>query len=227
MDKSVSILSRYPTALRPIVNSVMVDLLRLILSFVISKIDKKNAFQKVLSFLCPLNDIARYIKAELITLGADDSQNLQVNNNLDIINEGIKYYGLKEKPGKESDPILYKMISEVFGEGHDDGEISWCGLWLGMVFDKLGYEKPDQWWVARNWAKIGEPVELKDIQKGDLVIYWRYSPQDWRGHVHIYSGDRNDEYLYGLGGNQRNEVSVAMYPISRIVAIRRFSQNIA
>ena len=220
-NSSVNIIQKYPTSLRPIVNIVATDILRMILSYVVSKIDTKGMFQKMLAFMCPLENIADHVRGEIIALGIVDANNLQVNTNIDIIAEGIKYYGLKERPGRDSDPQIYDMISEVFGEGYDDGEISWCGLWLGKVFDKLGYDKPAKWWVARNWKNIGEPVELKDIKQGDIVTYWRYSPNDWRGHVHIYSGEQNDKYLYGLGGNQRNEVSVAMYPKERIVAIRR------
>lgn len=138
-----------------------------------------------------------------------------------IICEGIKDYGLKEIHGGKSNPKILDWIKRSFPWATDDSTISWCGIWLAIVFSRIGLNPPDKFTVARNWTKIGEEVSLSDIRQGDICIFWRESISSWKGHVAIYTGQKDDKYLYVLGGNQSNKVGIKGYSIERLLSIRR------
>lgn len=96
---------------------------------------------------------------------------------------------------------------------------NWCGVFIGALLYELGYELPPRPQVARSYLKIGEPVDTPRI--GDLVVFWRVSPNDWRGHVSIYI--REDETgIYCLGGNQSGKVQIKKYEKIKVLGFRRF-----
>ena len=95
---------------------------------------------------------------------------------------------------------------------------NWCGVFVGSLLAELGYELPPKPQVARSYLKIGEPVSEPAI--GDLVVFWRVSPDDWRGHVSIYI--REDETgIYCLGGNQKGKVQILKYNKNKLLGFRR------
>ena len=94
----------------------------------------------------------------------------------------------------------------------------WCGVFCGSLLAELGYELPPKPQVARSYLKIGEPVSEPVI--GDIVVFWRVSPSDWRGHVSIYI--REDETgIYCLGGNQKGKVQILKYSKEKLLGYRR------
>ncbi|MCP4217083.1 MAG: TIGR02594 family protein [bacterium] len=101
--------------------------------------------------------------------------------------------------------------------------INWCGGFMFWLFQKAEISIPlvfPMWIVARKWLKVG--VSVKKPQTGDIVIYWRHSKKDWRGHVGVFlafSADRKK--IYTLGGNQGGMVSVRAYSASRVLGFRR------
>ena len=138
-----------------------------------------------------------------------------------LICEGLKDYGLKEVAGSMSNPEILQMIQEQFDWATDDSKISWCGIWLGKIFERLSMKPPKDHVLARRWLKAGFSVPLNEIKQGDLCVFWRGSKNDWRGHVGIYAGQQTDKYLHILGGNQNNKVGINSYAKSRLLDIRR------
>ena len=103
---------------------------------------------------------------------------------------------------------------------HVPPKSNWCGLFIGAMLLKSGYELPPKPQVARSYLKIGTPVDKPML--GDLAIFWRVSPNDWRGHVSIYI--REDETgIYCLGGNQKGKVQILKYSKEKLLGFRRIT----
>ena len=131
------------------------------------------------------------------------------------------YLGEREIDGPRGNPIIQRIIDKVMSEvdnnHHDDSSIAWCAIFMSYFFMRCGVvDKPII--AARKWNKVGTKVD--DPQFGDIVIYWRYSVNDWRGHVGIYLRRVGDQ-IYTLGGNQSDAVTVTPYAASRLLEYRR------
>ena len=85
-------------------------------------------------------------------------------------------------------------------------------------------------WRARSWLRIGRPISLEQAVPGfDVVILKRGGrgqpgPNVIKapGHVLFYGGSQGKE-VYGVGGNQNNEVNVSAYPVARVLGVRRLA----
>ena len=65
------------------------------------------------------------------------------------------------------------------------------------------------------------------MQKGDIVVFPRGN-QGWQGHVGFYVQTQvhnGKEYWLILGGNQDNKVRYDLFPVNRVIGIRRFVQK--
>ncbi|MFK7822796.1 MAG: TIGR02594 family protein [Oligoflexales bacterium] len=99
---------------------------------------------------------------------------------------------------------------------------NWCGVFAGWLLTKNGFELPPRPQVARSYLKVGKPVEEPQI--GDLVVFWRVDPKDWRGHVSIFI--REDESgIYCLGGNQQGKVQIVKYNKFKLLGYRRIQDE--
>lgn len=86
--------------------------------------------------------------------------------------------------------------------GPAPASVAWCGSFLSFVFTAVGIANPRSK-SARAWLKFGS--ELDVIKPGCVVVYKRGpAPQ---GHVQIVLHAAGDT-IWGIGGNQRNAVSV-------------------
>lgn len=142
-------------------------------------------------------------------------------NNLALFNEAIKYHGVKEIPGKQHNSIIVGWSQRILSWVNDD-EISWCSSFLNAMAENVGLEHSGKA-NARSWLDVGTPIENPVI--GDVVIYWRVSPTDWRGHVGIFVGYSYDgKSILTLGGNQSNQVNISPYSVDRLLGFRRLKQ---
>lgn len=101
---------------------------------------------------------------------------------------------------------------------YDWRNVAWCGAFVGTVmrmydphvkfdFNILG---------ARQWMKFG--VECSP-QYGAVLVFWRGSPNGWKGHVGLYVGEDATHY-HVLGGNQSNAVTVSRIKKTRLIGAR-------
>lgn len=134
----------------------------------------------------------------------------------DIIAQALKLYGQKEFPGKPSNPVILDMLKRLLSWAEDD-EINWCSAFVKYVAEEAGYDTSGATAAARSWLNIGAETTAPEI--GDVVVFWRVSPRDWRGHVAFYISE-DSNYIYCLGGNQGNKVSIAPYSKSRLLGFR-------
>jgi cell wall-associated NlpC family hydrolase len=67
-------------------------------------------------------------------------------------------------------------------------------------------------------------VSINEAQIGDVVILSRGLDPD-AGHVGLYAGRGGlGLTVFLLGGNQTNGVTVAEFPVSRVLGIRRITE---
>ena len=136
----------------------------------------------------------------------------------ELLIELLKFYGLKEVFGPESNPEILKMFKEIgYSWVKDDSTTAWCSAALNYFCKKLGYERSGKL-DARSWLKTG--YEVKEPNIGDIVVFWRNKINSWEGHVGLYINEEK-EGIYTLGGNQENMIKISPYPKSRVLGYRR------
>lgn len=121
--------------------------------------------------------------------------------------------GVSEVPGPISNPRINIYLVGVGQEPND--EIPWCAAFVNHCLESAGRRgttKPN----ARSYLQWGAPTGPKT---GAIAILWRGQRDGWQGHVAFYL-DQSDTHLYLLGGNQRDRVSVAIYPRERLLGLR-------
>jgi hypothetical protein len=73
--------------------------------------------------------------------------------------------------------------------------------------------------MARSYETWGEDASASP-RVGDVVTIWRDKKSSPWGHTFFYAGETKT-HIKGLGGNQNDAVTVALFPKSRVLAIRR------
>lgn len=136
-----------------------------------------------------------------------------------MIHKALTQYGIKEIQGPVSNNpeiIKYFVASSQLWVKTD--ETAWCSAFVNWVAKETGHEYTGEL-NARSWLKVGEPIE--HFQRvGDVVVLWRVSKKDWRGHVGLFISE-DEDYIWILGGNQGNMVCIKPYPKHRLLGYRR------
>ena len=128
--------------------------------------------------------------------------------------------GVRELPGAaHSDRVLeYLDVCRKdvggnlgnWGAGRD--ETPWCSAFVNWCLLRSGIEGTRNA-AARSWLKWGRHETV--MQPGCIVVLSR----DGGGHVGFYVAS-DGERVTLLGGNQGDRVSVASYPLDRVVGVR-------
>jgi uncharacterized protein (TIGR02594 family) len=116
--------------------------------------------------------------------------------------------GTKEIAGPASNPEIDDWFAKLGFSYMDD--TAWCAAFVGAMLEASGL-RSTRALNARSYMEWGEPT--LDPQEGDLVVFWRVSRRDWRGHVGFFVRREGDKIIT-LGGNQNDQVSEKAYPIS-------------
>jgi len=125
-------------------------------------------------------------------------------------------YGIREILGPEDNPEIMKYYHET-GRGWVDSETTaWCDAFADWCTWKAG-GVPTPGLNAREWLRYGDAVDDPSLM--DMVVLWRESINSWKGHVGFFI-NKDDEYIYILGGNQNNSVCIQPYPIGRLLGYR-------
>lgn len=135
----------------------------------------------------------------------------------DLLLELLRHYGMQEVAGPKSNPDILAMAEELGIPMDDDSLTSWCSISLCYFAKKLGYEQPNSA-AARSWLTM--PIKVMKPALGDVVVLWRESPASWKGHVALFVNWDNN-FVYLLGGNQSDSISIAKFPKDRIIGVRR------
>ena len=132
----------------------------------------------------------------------------------------LSQIGVKEIKGIKDNPQIIKYFDEIGFNGKQlKDETAWCSAFANWIAKTSGLKYSGKL-DARSWINTGCKVKPSTARVGDVLVFWRVSKSDWRGHVGFYINEDDDNY-YVLGGNQSNSVCIKPYPKHRLLSIQR------
>jgi uncharacterized protein (TIGR02594 family) len=138
-----------------------------------------------------------------------------------------RYLDVGEFHGDEDHPAIQWWLMNAGQGRHAHDEIPWCGAFVHHPAWELDLPRPRFPARARSWLTVGTPIDLAEAVRGfDIVVLKRGGgnqpgPEvlDAPGHVGFYHGQDHDVWL--LSGNQMNRVTIAPFPVERVLGARR------
>jgi uncharacterized protein (TIGR02594 family) len=128
--------------------------------------------------------------------------------------------GVREFPGGKTNPRIAEFYTATsLGGKPEDSATPWCAAFVSWVLEKSGYLSTRKA-NARSYLHFGEEV-TGDPKPGDIVVMWRTDPHAATGHVGFFYALHGEHQLWVLGGNQNNEVGLALYGRGRVLGFRR------
>lgn len=113
---------------------------------------------------------------------------------------------------------LKTFLSKPFDREVDPARIAWCAAFVNAVLHKAGYGTTDSL-MARSFLNYGQVA--RKPEEGDIVVLKR-GRSGATGHVGFFLGyDETKQYVKVLGGNQGKMVTVAYYPVGRVIGYRK------
>ena len=133
--------------------------------------------------------------------------------------EALKHHGVAEIVGNKHNPVILAWADElnsVVAKWYEDDEKPWCGVFVGMVIKRCGFQVPSGFDVvrAREYLKVGQPTPIPMLW--DILVFQR----DGGGHVGFYVAECPN-YYYVYGGNQKNRVCIVPIEKNRLLGARR------
>jgi len=125
--------------------------------------------------------------------------------------------GLGENNWREtgSNPNITALWDEIGYNGANFAdETAWCAVFVGAVLKRSG-NKYIQTASSQAYKNYGKEVNIADVQKGDIVVFYRNGTNSGLGHVGFATGVKTESTIEILGGNQGNTLSVRTYQLSR------------
>lgn len=140
-----------------------------------------------------------------------------------------RYIGIRELAGPDDHPLILWWLSLCGFDFHSHDEIPWCSAFTNGIAWELRLPRSKSA-AARSWLGVGRPIPLTQARPADdVVILARGTgPQpgpdrlDAPGHVGWFGGVQGDRVLL-LGGNQGDGVSLASFPVSKVLGVRRLT----
>jgi uncharacterized protein (TIGR02594 family) len=140
-----------------------------------------------------------------------------------LLLNALALYGVKEVAGAGDNPVITDWARELVDGGHapawltevyTEDAVPWCGLFIGVCAARADLPVPPELLRARAWAEWARPAPAPVM--GDVLVFWRGSPDSASGHVGIYVGEDARAY-HVLGGNQGDAVSIVRIDKGRLL----------
>lgn len=139
----------------------------------------------------------------------------------DLLKIAFNELGTEEIVGAENNPKVLRYAEESGIQGITSDEIAWCSTFVNWVAWKAGLQISGKA-NARSWLNVG--TKVNSPEPGDVVVFWRESPESWKGHVGFFLGVSPDQKrVYCIGGNQGNRVSVSAYRMDTVLSYQRLA----
>jgi uncharacterized protein (TIGR02594 family) len=129
--------------------------------------------------------------------------------------------GEREVPGDVDSALVREMHAAVDGRELPDA-VPWCSSFVAWCFVQSGVIVPDGVTrAARSWllAASMRNLKLSEPVLGAVAVLWRGHPHGAAGHVGLVVGASDTEVIL-LGGNQSDAVSIASFPVERLLGYR-------
>jgi uncharacterized protein (TIGR02594 family) len=127
---------------------------------------------------------------------------------------GIKLIGTKEAQGGGDSKTIIDWAKEEGGaiaRDYTHDEIPWCALFANHILTHVGLKGTETLW-ALDFAGKWPSVLIKQPCVGAFAPMLR----NGGGHIICIAGKDQHGNIMGLGGNQRDEVSIVPFPMSRL-----------
>lgn len=127
--------------------------------------------------------------------------------------------GTREFPGAADNPRIIKYWNDAQLASVADGqdEVPWCAAFVGAMLVRARHPGSGRA-NARSYESWGRKIVSPCL--GAVVVFSR-PPHAWQGHVGFYLGtDMGAGRVRVIGGNQADAVSIADFPLDRVVAYR-------
>jgi uncharacterized protein (TIGR02594 family) len=127
------------------------------------------------------------------------------------------YLGLTEENDSK---VISAFIKKSAGTSINPRVTPWCAAFMNALIGASGGEGTGKL-NARSFLEYGTPT--KTVSEGDIVVFSRGSDPT-KGHVGLYAGEvtkSGERFIKVLGGNQGNSVSIAEYPASTLLGVRK------
>ena len=134
-----------------------------------------------------------------------------------LVEIALAEYGTKEIEGPMNNMDIVHYAKESGFDWVNDDETPWCAIFINWVAMMGDYERTHTA-LARDWLNVGTSIIKPEI--GDIVVFWRSSPDSWKGHVGIFINEENN-LMQVLGGNQSDQVNISKYSKNKILGYRR------
>lgn len=131
------------------------------------------------------------------------------------LKDAWREFGETERAGAGENPRIVALFRDA---GHPEvtrDEVAWCAAYVGACLERSGIASTRSL-LARSYRAWG--TALSEPRAGAIAVFSRGTDPS-QGHVGFWLGETEDAVVL-LGGNQANEVSVARYPKSRLLALR-------
>lgn len=140
-----------------------------------------------------------------------------------------RFIGVREAPGLASNPEVLTML-RLDADWPDGDHVPWCSAFVNYIAWLAGAARSRSL-RARSWLGVGRAIRLEEARPGwdvaVLRIAGRGQPgaevREAPGHVGFFAG-RVASRIAVLGGNQDDAVSVARYPLARLLGLRRLRE---
>ena len=145
----------------------------------------------------------------------------------------------------ERNPAHQKTIKAFFDNavggdtGFDPSKQAWCAAFVNHILTEMGADlieskDPYKRLRANEYKTYGKPVDLKNIQEGDIVVF-DFDKDGTADHVTFYAGGRitsqgEGQHINVIGGNQGGGVvsikeNAPGYTLDNVAAIRRITYD--
>lgn len=126
---------------------------------------------------------------------------------------------VQELPGAQQHPAI-QWAHMLCGLGPDQpDEVPWCSSFVNAIAWVLNLPRSKSA-AARSWLNVGQVIRLSEATPGADVVILRRGANPAQGHVGFYAA-HDSQHVHLLGGNQGNTISIAAFPISDVVGVRR------
>lgn len=118
-----------------------------------------------------------------------------ISNSQNVDYKEINYIVIDSSKEKQVDSLI--TFAKTFiglpykygGVGPDGFD---CSGYIGYVYKQFGYELPR---MSKDMAKVGEPIEYQETEKGDLLFFMNKNAGTGIGHVSMVIYNNNNDSL--------------------------------
>lgn len=132
------------------------------------------------------------------------------------MDSAMKAYSLGSSAWKENgrNPNIIALWTELGMRGQTVGDTTaWCAIFVGACLKRSG-NKYIKTASSQGYKNYGITVPLSNIQKGDIVLFYRDGASSGKGHIGFYTGVKTATTITVLGGNQGQTLKTSTYKIS-------------